>query len=128
MRERAARIGGKLTVASATKSGTVITVVVPGPIIFRNTSVTPICKNQGHLKQIGRTSDSDRLTGTVPAAAAESPIRTRQKTANGTGRRPQDGPTLIVERSSEVPCRPFSRRVILLRLPEGFPGNKDPAT
>src|SRR5262245_19288598 len=35
MRERVVRIGGKLTVASAAGSGTEITVVVPGGIVFR---------------------------------------------------------------------------------------------
>jgi signal transduction histidine kinase len=36
MRERAARIGGKLTLVSSSKSGTEIKLVVPGGIIFRN--------------------------------------------------------------------------------------------
>jgi len=35
MRERAARIGGKLTLASSPASGTEIKLVVPGGIIFR---------------------------------------------------------------------------------------------
>jgi signal transduction histidine kinase len=35
MRERAARIGGKLTLASSSNSGTEITLIVPGGIIFR---------------------------------------------------------------------------------------------
>jgi signal transduction histidine kinase len=35
MRERAARIGGKLTLVSSATSGTEITVVVPGGIVFR---------------------------------------------------------------------------------------------
>jgi signal transduction histidine kinase len=38
MRERVARIGGKLTVASSSDSGTEITVVVPGGIVFREPS------------------------------------------------------------------------------------------
>jgi signal transduction histidine kinase len=38
MRERVARIGGKLTVVSSTGSGTGITVVVPGGIVFRESS------------------------------------------------------------------------------------------
>jgi signal transduction histidine kinase len=38
MRERVARIGGKLTVASSSGSGTEITVVVPGDIVFREPS------------------------------------------------------------------------------------------
>jgi signal transduction histidine kinase len=35
MRERAERIGGKLTLTSSSKHGTEITVVVPGDIVFR---------------------------------------------------------------------------------------------
>jgi signal transduction histidine kinase len=35
MRERAARIGGKLTIVSSTNSGTEIKLMVPGNIIFR---------------------------------------------------------------------------------------------
>jgi signal transduction histidine kinase len=35
MRERAARIGGKLTVVSSAASGTEVTLVVPGAIVFR---------------------------------------------------------------------------------------------
>ncbi len=38
MRERAARIGGRLTVVSSANSGTAINLVVPGGIIFRKTS------------------------------------------------------------------------------------------
>lgn len=39
MRERAARIGGKVTIASSPESGTHITVVVPGNIIFRKDQI-----------------------------------------------------------------------------------------
>ena len=35
MRERAARIGGKLTIVSSTNSGTEIKLIVPGNIVFR---------------------------------------------------------------------------------------------
>jgi signal transduction histidine kinase len=35
MRERAARIGGKLTLVSSSNSGTEISLIVPGGIIFR---------------------------------------------------------------------------------------------
>jgi signal transduction histidine kinase len=37
MRERAARIGGKLTLGNSSSSGTEIKLVVPGGIIFRKT-------------------------------------------------------------------------------------------
>jgi signal transduction histidine kinase len=44
MRERAARIGGKLTLVSFATSGTEIRLVVPGAIVFRKASATPLCK------------------------------------------------------------------------------------
>jgi len=37
MRERAARIGGKLTLRSSSNSGTEIKLIVPGGVIFRKT-------------------------------------------------------------------------------------------
>jgi signal transduction histidine kinase len=40
MRERADRIRSKLTLNSCPKSGTVMTLVVPGNIVFRKPSVT----------------------------------------------------------------------------------------
>ena len=42
MRERAARIGAKLSFLSSATSGTEITLVVPGDIAFRKASATPI--------------------------------------------------------------------------------------
>jgi signal transduction histidine kinase len=41
MRERAARIGGRLTLLSSANSGTEITIVVPGGIVFQKASATP---------------------------------------------------------------------------------------
>jgi signal transduction histidine kinase len=38
MRERAARIAGRLTVISSTESGTHVKLVVPGKIIYRKTT------------------------------------------------------------------------------------------
>jgi signal transduction histidine kinase len=38
MRERAARIAGKLTVTSAPSSGTQVKLIVPGKIIYRKTN------------------------------------------------------------------------------------------
>jgi nitrate/nitrite-specific signal transduction histidine kinase len=38
MRERAARIAGKLTIASSPASGTEVKLVVPGRIIYRKTA------------------------------------------------------------------------------------------
>src|SRR6185369_8027739 len=40
MRERAERIGGKLTLVSSASSGTQITLVVPGNVVFRKSSAT----------------------------------------------------------------------------------------
>jgi signal transduction histidine kinase len=40
MRERAQRIGGKLTLVSSASSGTQVTLVVPGNVVFRKPSVT----------------------------------------------------------------------------------------
>src|SRR5271165_2252517 len=59
MRERAARIGGKLTVVSDANSGTEITVVVPGRIVFRTAGATPLEKVKAILGRAGRTSDLD---------------------------------------------------------------------
>jgi len=42
MRERAARIRSKLTVVSSPNSGTEVTLVVPGRIVFRKASQRPI--------------------------------------------------------------------------------------
>lgn len=44
MRERAKRIGSKLTLVSAPNSGTAITVVVPSKVIYRNASATRLDK------------------------------------------------------------------------------------
>jgi signal transduction histidine kinase len=41
MRERAARIEGKLTIVSSANTGTEITVIVPGRIVFRKPSAAP---------------------------------------------------------------------------------------
>lgn len=56
MRERAARIGGKLTLVSSTTSGTEITVVVPGGIVFRKESATPLSKLRDLLSRKRQTS------------------------------------------------------------------------
>jgi signal transduction histidine kinase len=44
MRERAERIGGKLKVISSANSGTEITVVIPGRVIFLRPDKSPIEK------------------------------------------------------------------------------------
>ena len=59
MRERAARIGGKLTLVSSKTSGTEITVVVPGGIVFRKASATPPIKLRELLRRKRQTSKLD---------------------------------------------------------------------
>ena len=44
MRERAARIGGKLTIVSSATSGTEITILVPGRFVFQKRSETLVEK------------------------------------------------------------------------------------
>jgi signal transduction histidine kinase len=59
MRERAARIGGKLTVASSADSGTQVTVIVPGGIVFRQPRPSPLEKIKTILRRVGPTPHSD---------------------------------------------------------------------
>jgi signal transduction histidine kinase len=47
MRERAARIGAQLTIQSSATSGTEMTVVVPGRIVFRKSNKTHSGRHQG---------------------------------------------------------------------------------
>jgi signal transduction histidine kinase len=56
MRERAARIGGKLTLVSSATSGTEITVVVPGGIVFRKASAAPLSKLRDVSRRKRQTS------------------------------------------------------------------------
>jgi signal transduction histidine kinase len=51
MRQRVARIGGKLTVASSTGSGTEIIVVVPGAFVFRESTASPFEKLRTILRR-----------------------------------------------------------------------------
>jgi signal transduction histidine kinase/ligand-binding sensor domain-containing protein len=59
MQERAARVGGKLTVTNSGHSGTQITVVVPGGIVFRKPSASPLEKIKTVLRRVGPTSHPD---------------------------------------------------------------------
>jgi signal transduction histidine kinase len=62
MRERAARIAGKLTVVSSAASGTKIKLVVPGSIIYRQTPSDRRklpAKIKAVLKRLGLTSNPD---------------------------------------------------------------------
>jgi signal transduction histidine kinase len=62
MRERAARIGGKLTIVSSAASGTDIRLVVPGGIIFRKTGTL----QQALLTKIRRLFNGKDQTPTLP--------------------------------------------------------------
>jgi signal transduction histidine kinase len=53
MRERTARIGGKLTLVSSANFGTEITVVIPGGSVFQNESATPFKKMKALLRRMG---------------------------------------------------------------------------
>ena len=57
MRERAARIGGTLTLVSSASSGTEITVVVPGGIVFRKASATPLSRLRDLFRRTRKTSN-----------------------------------------------------------------------
>ena len=59
MRERAARIGAKFNVVSSANSGTEITVVVPGRIVFRKAGETPFSKMRALFGRAGPTSKVD---------------------------------------------------------------------
>jgi signal transduction histidine kinase len=59
MRERVARIGGKLLIVSSPNSGTEVMVVVPGGIVFGTSRVTLLNKIKYLLRRTDRTSHSD---------------------------------------------------------------------
>jgi signal transduction histidine kinase/ligand-binding sensor domain-containing protein len=59
MRERAARTGGKLSIISSAKSGTRVTVVIPGRIIFRKPSPTRFERLKANLGWKARADDPD---------------------------------------------------------------------
>ena len=62
MRERAARIGGNLTLGSSSNSGTEIKLVVPGDIVFRKVTAvhrTLLTRIKDLLKRMDRTSKAD---------------------------------------------------------------------
>jgi signal transduction histidine kinase/ligand-binding sensor domain-containing protein len=56
MRERTARIGGKLTIVSSAGAGTEITVVVPGGIVFREPGTSPLDKIRTILRNVGSSA------------------------------------------------------------------------
>jgi len=59
MRERAERIGSKLTLISSPNAGTTITLVVPGNVIYRKKSATRLDKIKSFFGLKSRTSDLD---------------------------------------------------------------------
>jgi signal transduction histidine kinase/ligand-binding sensor domain-containing protein len=52
MRERASRIGARLTIASSSNSGTAVRIVVPGGVVFQYAKLTPIEKVKAVLKRV----------------------------------------------------------------------------
>jgi signal transduction histidine kinase len=52
MRERTARIGGKLMIAALAEAGTEVTVLVSGAIAFLNTRTTPLSRIQAFLRRM----------------------------------------------------------------------------
>jgi signal transduction histidine kinase/streptogramin lyase len=60
MRERAARIGGKLTLVSSANSGTEIAVVIPGSVVFQKESPTPFEKMKTLLRRMVRKPNPGR--------------------------------------------------------------------
>jgi ligand-binding sensor domain-containing protein len=59
MRERAARIGAKLTLVSSASSGTEITLMVPGGIVFRKSNATAFKKIKTVLQRVGSPTKLD---------------------------------------------------------------------
>ena len=56
MRERGDRIGGKLTINSSSTTGSEITIVVPGPIVFQQAKANPLESVKTILRKIRRTT------------------------------------------------------------------------
>jgi signal transduction histidine kinase/ligand-binding sensor domain-containing protein len=59
MRERAVRIGATLTIVSSANTGTELTLLVPGDIVFRKPSATPFKKIKALFSRIGQKSKLD---------------------------------------------------------------------
>jgi signal transduction histidine kinase/streptogramin lyase len=59
MRERAARIGGKLRIVSSPNSGTEVRMVVPGGIVFRKSHVTLLDKMKNVFRRASRAFHAD---------------------------------------------------------------------
>jgi signal transduction histidine kinase len=59
MRERACRIGAKLALDSSATSGTEVTLVVPGDIVFCNEGTSRFAPLMAVLRRLRRTSDPD---------------------------------------------------------------------
>jgi len=57
MRERAARIGAKLTLVSSQNAGTEMTLLVPGRAIFRKTGMSPLERLKAVFKGQDRPSN-----------------------------------------------------------------------
>jgi signal transduction histidine kinase len=59
MRERAVRIGATLTIVSSAITGTELTLLVPGDIVFRKPRATPFKKIKALFSRIGQKSKLD---------------------------------------------------------------------
>ena len=59
MRERAERIGAKLSLVSSYATGTEITIVVPGSIVFRKLKTPQSVSIRSILKKMNSTSNPD---------------------------------------------------------------------
>jgi len=59
MRERADRIGSKLTIVSTLNSGTELTLVVPGSVIFQNANATRLESFKNLWRRRNKHSDSE---------------------------------------------------------------------
>ena len=59
MRERASRIGATLTIVSSANSGTELTLLVPGDVVFQKSRATPFQKIKALFGRTGHTSKQD---------------------------------------------------------------------
>ena len=57
MRERAARIRGKLTILSTISAGTTVTLRVPGTLVYRNGPITILERTKRALRRLIGTPD-----------------------------------------------------------------------
>ena len=61
MRERAERIRGKLVIASSAKTGTGITLIVPGAVVYRDAGKTTMKRLKGAVRKLLGSSKTDGI-------------------------------------------------------------------